>query len=85
MKMYEKINGFKKEYVYERYTRIVHDFKDYDKITKIKMLDAIYDVYNNYNNIIDICTTRELKYLKMVLDYKLTIDDLLKNPNELKI
>lgn len=85
MKMYEKINGFKKEYVYERYTRIVHDFKDYDKITKIKMLDAIYDVYNNYNNIIDICTTRELKYLKMVLDNKLTIDDLLKNPNELKI
>lgn len=85
MKMYEEINGFKKEYVYERYTRIVHDFKDYDKITKVKMLDAIYDVYSNYNNIIDICTTRELKYLKMVLDNKLTIDDLLKNPNELKI
>lgn len=85
MKMYEEINGFKKEYVYERYTRIVHDFKDYDKITKVKMLDAIYDVYSDYSNIIDICTTRELKYLKMVLDNKLTIDDLLKNPNELKI
>ena len=85
MKMYEEINHLKKEYVYERYTRIVHDFKDYDKITKVKMLDAIYDVYSDYNNIIDICTTRELKYLKMVLDNKLTIEDLLKNPTELKI
>lgn len=85
MKMYEEINHLKKGYVYERYTRIVHDFKDYDKITKVKMLDAIYDVYRDYNNIIDVCTTRELKYLKMVLDNKLTIDDLLKNPNELKI
>lgn len=85
MKMYEEINGFKKEYVYERYTRIVPNFKDYDRITKVKMLDAIYDVYSDYNNIIDICTTRELKYLKMVLDNKLTLEDLLENPEELKI
>lgn len=85
MKMYDKIKHFKKEYVYERYTRIVEYFKDYDKITKTKMLDAIYNVYSDYNNIIDICTTRELKYLRMVLDNKLTLDDLLKNPTELKI
>ena len=85
MKMYEKIKLFNKSYVYDQYTRIVKDFKDYEKITKIKMLDAIYDVYNDYNNIIDICTTRELKYLKMVLDNKLTISDLLENPKELKI
>ena len=58
MKMYEEINHLKKGYVYERYTRIVHDFKDYDKITKVKMLDAIYDVYSDYKNIIDVCTTR---------------------------
>ena len=85
MKMYEEINHFKKEFVYERYTRIVKNFKDYDKITKVKMLDAIYDVYSDYNNIIDICTIRELKYLKMVLNNKLTVDDLLKNTKELKI
>lgn len=85
MRMYDEIKRFKKEYVFEKYTRIVDNFKDYDKITKIKMLDEIYDVYNDYNNIIDICTVRELKYLKMVLDNKLTMDDLLKNPKELKI
>ena len=47
------------------------------------MLDAIYKVYDKEENIIDICTTRELKYLKMVLENKLTLEDLLKNPGKL--
>lgn len=85
MKMYDRINGYRKEYVYEQYTRIVRGFKDYEKISKTKMLDAIYKVYDNPENIIDICTTRELKYLKMVLENKLTLEDLLKNPGKLEI
>ena len=85
MKMYDLIKNLRKEYVFDKYTRIVKDFKDYDKITKVKMLDEIYKVYSDYNNIIDICTTRELKYLKMVLDNKVTIHDVLKNHGELKI
>ena len=85
MKMYNEINGFRKEHVYEEYTRIVEDFKDYEKITKVKMLDAIYKVYDNPDNIVDICTTRELKYLKMVLDNKYTLDDLLKSPGKYDI
>lgn len=43
------------------------------------MLEAIYKVYDNPNNIIDICTTKELKYLKMVLNNKISIDDKSKN------
>ncbi len=74
MKMYDEINSFRKEFVYENYTRIVEDFKEYEKITKVKMLDAIYKVYENPDNIIEICTTRELKYLKMILDNKLNED-----------
>lgn len=85
MRMYDEINGFRKEYVYEQYTRIVEDFKDYEKITKTKMLNAIYKVYDNPDNIVDICTTKELKYLKMVLDNKLKTDDLLKNPEKYEI
>ncbi len=85
MKMYDEIRNLKKEYVFERYTRIVEKYKDYDKITKVKMLDEIYNVYSDYNNIIDICTTRELKYLKMVLDNKISLSELLENPKELKI
>lgn len=69
MKMFEEIKDFGKEYVYEQYTRIVEDFKEYDKITKMKMLEAIYKIYEDSYNIIDICTTRELKFLKIVLDY----------------
>lgn len=76
-KMYERINWYKKEYVHEQYSRIVEHFKDYDKITKKKMLESIYKVYNDSNNIIDICTTRELKYLKMLLDKKNNMKDLL--------
>lgn len=83
--MYEEIKNYKKEYVYEQYTRIVEKPKDYEKITKTKMLEAIYNVYSNYNNVIDICTTRELKYLKMVLDNNLRIVDLLDNPEQLTI
>ena len=57
--MYDEISSFNKEYIYEKYVRIVESFKDYEKITKVKMLDAIYKVYDNPDNIIDICTTRE--------------------------
>lgn len=81
-KMYERINWYKKEYVHEQYSRIVEHFKDYDKITKKKMLESIYKVYNDSNNIIDICTTRELKYLKMLLDKKSNMKDLLDNKYE---
>lgn len=74
MKMLEKINHYRKDFVHRQYTRIVPDFKDYEKISKTKMISAIYDMYNSdYNNIIEICTTRELKYLKMILNSKMAI------------
>lgn len=68
MKMYNEINHLRKDYVYDNYTKIVDDFKDYEKITKVKMLDAIYKVYSDYNNIISLCTVRELKYLKKLIE-----------------
>ena len=75
MKMYDEINRRGKEFVYDKYIRIVREFKDYEKITKVKMLNAIYSVYSEPDSIIDICTTRELKLLKKILnrenfDYK---------------
>lgn len=65
--MKEEIKHYKKEYVFDNYTRIVDEFKDYEKITKTKMIDEIYKVYRDYKNILDICTTRELKFLRIVL------------------
>lgn len=70
MKMLEEVKHLRKEFVYEQYTRIVPDFKDYEKITKTKMMEAIYKIYSDYNNIVNICTTRELKYLRKVLNGK---------------
>ena len=34
------------------------------------MLESVYKLYRDYNNIIDICTTRELRYLKILFDKK---------------
>lgn len=65
MKLLDEIKNCNKEFVFDNYTRIVEDYKDYEKITKVKMAQEICKVYEDYNNIIDICTTRELKYLKM--------------------
>ncbi len=67
-KMYERINWYKKPFVHEQYSRIVENFKNYDRISKKKMIEEIYNVYSDYNNIIDICTVRELKYLKKIID-----------------
>ena len=75
MKMYNEINYLRKDYVYDSYTKIVDDFKDYEKITKVKMLDAIYKVYSDYNNIISLCTVRELKYLKKLIESQIDIKE----------
>lgn len=68
MKMIEEIKHYQKQFVFESYSRIVETFKDYEKITKIKMIKEIYKVYEDHRNIIDICTVRELIFLKMYFD-----------------
>lgn len=68
MKLMDEIKYMNKEYVYEGYYRIVSNPKDYDKITKVKMLNEIYNLYSDYNYIIDICTSKELKYLESILN-----------------
>ena len=68
MKIFEEINHYRKEFVFDIYTRVVENFKDYEKITKKQMIKEIYKVYENPQNIIDICTFRELKYLQMYLN-----------------
>lgn len=64
----DKLKIYDKFFVFEQYTRIVYDFKQYDNISKAKMLEAIYKEYSNPQNIIDICTTRELKLLEGIIN-----------------
>ena len=82
MKMIEEVNHKRKEYVYEEYTKIVDNYKEYDKITKVKMIKTIYEIYSDYQNIISLCTSRELKYLRSLLnpsqeEDELTTEDLI--------
>lgn len=71
---FENINTLKKEFVYDCYVRIIEDFKDYEKVTKKEMLKKIFNFYKDYKNILDICTTKELKFLQKVLKGNYTSD-----------
>ena len=85
MSIYEELKHFSKDYVYEQYIKIVEDPKDYENITKIKMIDAICKIYSNPDNIIDICTIRELKYLKMIIDTPFSLADGLQDKEKIDI
>ena len=67
MTLKEAFKGYKKEYVYSQYTRIIVKFKDYERISKNKMLDEIIKFYSNPENIINMCTIRELKLLSKLI------------------
>lgn len=73
--MLEEIKGYRKGFVFDQYSRIIENFKDYERITKTKMLEAIYQLYEEEDNIIDLCTTRELKFLKKVISNNQDIMD----------
>lgn len=84
MTLKDSIKGYKKEAIYDRYTRIIKKFKEYDKISANKMIEEIVKLYNDYNNIINICTTRELKYLKLLLSLDLEKESLKEKPKYLE-
>lgn len=71
-KMYDRINWYKKEFIYDVYFRIVHKCRSYDSISRKKMLDSIYEYYSDYRNILGICTSREIKYLDKICSGKYT-------------
>lgn len=67
---------FPKDDIFDKYSRIVKNWKEYDKVSKNKMFDEIIKEYSNYNNIIDICTLKELKFLEMVINNDERINDI---------
>ncbi len=70
MKLVDMMKSYDKEDMFDIYSRVVPDYVKYERITKKKMIEEIIDVYRDYQNIIAICTVRELKYLKLILDNK---------------
>lgn len=53
MKLVDEFIRREKYYVYDLYSRIVFDAKDYDKITRKKMIEEIVDEYKNHSEIFD--------------------------------
>lgn len=68
MKMEERLKQTAKAVIYNTYSRIVDNPLEYENITGKKMLKKVEAFYSNPNNILEICTERELKFLKKVLN-----------------
>ena len=75
MKLLEEAKYFRKEPVHDNYASIVENFKDYEKVSKVQMIKEIFEVYSDYKNIINICTYRELVFLKKVLNNDSNLTD----------
>ena len=74
MKIKEEINDYKKEWVHNCYTRIIVNFKDYEKISRKQMIDEVVEYYANYENILNICSYKELLLLKKISKSKKIFD-----------
>lgn len=68
MKMEDRLKQTAKVVIYNTYSRIVDNPLEYENTTGKKMLKKVEDFYSNPNNILEICTERELKFLKKVLN-----------------
>ena len=68
MKMEKRLKQTANEVIYNTYSRIVDNPLKYENITGKKMLKKVEAFYSNPNNILEICTDRELKFLKKVLN-----------------
>ncbi len=84
MKLVDEFKNMPKDLVYEMYLAIVYDCKDYDEISRPKMLESIVKQYQEENYLYNICTTRELDFLKYISNNKITAKDLKKYDWEIK-
>lgn len=64
MKLKEEFIKLQKDYVYNLYEKLVYNVEDYDDISRGKMLDNILKEYEDPYFIFDICTVKELDFLK---------------------
>ena len=64
----QEINHYRKEVVYSQFFRICFpDDVIYEKITRKQMVELIIQQYTP-ENIVDVCTVKELKLLKRIVD-----------------
>lgn len=77
--MEDIISGYDKVWLFNSYVRIVYNSRNYERVSKKKMVEEIFDAYAEEEMISSICTVRELKYLKKVLNkdtpWQILLDD----------
>lgn len=84
MKLKDEYIKLPKEMLYETYLKIVYNPKDYDDITRSKMLEEIIKEYNQKDFLYNICTKKELDFLKYISNKELSVDDVKKYDWEIK-
>ena len=72
MKIKDEFVKMPKDMLYDTYLRIVYSPKDYDKITRNKMIEEIIKEYNQENYLYHICTKKELEFLKLIGNKKMS-------------
>ncbi len=75
MKLKEFFKEHDKDFLYDKYVRIVFGCKEYDDITINTMSNEVIKEYHNDYFLFDICTEKELNILKKIRDGKLTKKD----------
>lgn len=82
--MYEYYKNADKELVFSYYIRIVDDIKPYEKLTVKKIIEEVLKQYSYENFLYYLCTSKELKFLKKILNNEIEEDDYLKYSFEIK-
>ncbi len=67
MKLYDYLMNFKKEGVYDIYSRVCFNCKWYTSITKKKMVEEIVKLYQEPKVLINLCTAKELKMIEKLI------------------
>ena len=82
--MYNYYENMEKGLVYSYYIRIVDEIKPYEKITIKNMIEEVLKQYSYENFLYYLCTSKELDFLKKILDKKIDEEDHLKYSFEIK-
>ena len=83
--MVEEFKVLDKDQLFDNYSQIIENFKNYDDIDKNEMIKTVRDFYlSDYHHVIDICSLRELELLKDLQETKFSDEDILHNSYLLK-
>ena len=78
--MIEEFKTLGKDEVFDNYSQIIENFKDYDDIDETEMIETVKNFYlSDYHHVIDICSLKELELLEKLLKVKFSSEDILNN------